>query len=143
MAQKVQSPAFTMRVLKFAFIASVVMFFYIVVTLPAAPKQPLDPKVGLLITILALTNIAFGFGARRLVDRPARAAASTPLKRWMTAGVLSLAFFESCPLFGLALHFLGATLRHVEILFAAGLLSMLFWSPGSPPPAENADLIRS
>jgi hypothetical protein len=54
----------------------------------------------------------------------------------MTKGVLSLAFFEACILFGLVLHFLHGSARLVELLFAAGILAELIWDPGEPPGAE-------
>lgn len=55
----------------------------------------------------------------------------------MTGYVLGLALFESCSLFGLVLHFLGSRILVVEMLFAASLLAILFWSPSVPPTDEG------
>lgn len=136
MEGKMQSPALVMRVMKIAFIVSGVLFFCIALKIPSQEQQPPTTAIQLALTIVALSNLVFGFNAKRLVVKSAEGAsqfvpASIQLKRWISAGVVSLALFQSCNLFGFALRFLGAPLWRVKLLFGAGLISMLFWSPGS------------
>lgn len=64
-------------------------------------------------------------------------AVAVRLQRWMAKGLMSLAFFEACILFGLTLHFLHGNLWLVEILFGVGIAAELWWSPGAPPGAED------
>jgi hypothetical protein len=61
----------------------------------------------------------------------------------MTKGILSLALFEACILFGFALHYLGGRVWLVELLFGAGIAAELFWSPGEPPNAESGEFPQS
>ena len=145
MEGKPQSPALVMRVMKIVFIVSGVLFFFVALKLPNNASQPPTPKIQLLLTVLALSNVVFGFNAKRLVARgadapPKNVPVSTQRGQWMTAGVVSLAFFESCILFGFVLHFLGAPFWRVELLFGVGLIAMLFWSPGTPPGTEGNSL---
>jgi len=131
-------------ILKISFIVSGLLFLYIVFKIP--PKATLSPQpaFALVISAIALTNIVLGFVLPGFLARNALRGQSgmrqptTPIQRWMSNCVLSLAFFESCNLFGLVLHFVGARVLIVESLFAAGLLAMLFWSPGAPPTEEGA-----
>jgi F0F1-type ATP synthase membrane subunit c/vacuolar-type H+-ATPase subunit K len=107
-------------------------------------QQPVTSALQSAIIIVAFACIAVGFLVPRFVFRAAESAyqsnsALPPLKRWMTKGILSLAFFEACILFGLVLQVLGAPLSRVELLFGAGIASMLFWSPGKPPGSENGE----
>jgi hypothetical protein len=131
------------RILKIAFIVSGLMFLYIVFKIPPNETEPLQPAVELIISAVALTNIVLGFVLPRYVARAARSRQSsvgpstTPIQRWMTGYVLSLALFESCSLFGLVLHFIGARILVVELLFAASLLAILLRSPGVPLTDEG------
>jgi len=144
MEGKPQSPALVMRVMKIVFIVSGVLFFFVALKLPNNASQPPTPKIQLLLTVLALSNVVFGFNARRIIRGAKGTSEDVPtsiqLKRWMSAGVVSLAFFESCILFGFVLHFLGAPFWRVELLFGVGLIAMLFWSPGTPPGTEGNSL---
>jgi hypothetical protein len=65
------------------------------------------------------------------------------MQRWFTGYILSLAFFESCSLFGVVLHFMGARILVVEVLFAASLLAILVRSPGVPPSDEGVPLSQT
>ena len=144
MEGKPQSPALVMRVMKIVFIVSGVLFFFVALKLPNNASQPPTSKIQLLLTVLALSNVVFGFNTRRIIRGAKGTSEDVPtsiqLKRWMSAGVVSLAFFESCILFGFVLHFLGAPFWRVELLFGVGLIAMLFWSPGTPPGTEGNSL---
>ena len=145
MENKVQSPALVMRVVKIAFIVSGFLYFYVAMKFTSQAQQPVTSAFQFAITIVALTCIVVGFVVPRFVFRAAESkyqsnSALTPLKRWMTKGILSLAFFEACILFGFVLHILGAPLWRVELLFGAEIAAMLFWSPGTPPSAIQGHL---
>lgn len=45
---------------------------------------------------------------------------------------------ESCALFALVLHLLGSSTMLVGLLFACAILTLIFWSTGSPPAPDNA-----
>ena len=144
METKTQSPALVMRVMKITFIISGLLYFYVAMKFIGQAQQPVTGAVQLAITIVALTCIVVGFLVPRIVFRAAEITyqsnpALPPFKRWMTKGIISLAFFEACILFGFVLHVLGAPLWRVELLFGAGIASMLFWSPGKPPGSENGE----
>jgi len=137
-----------MRVVKYAFVVSAFLFIYVLTIIPARDGPPVSWPFELAITIVALACIVVGFLVPRFVFRAAESAyqgnpALTPLKRWMTKGIMSLAYFEACILFGLALHFLKGSLRLVELLFAAGIAAELFWSPGEPPSAGSGEFPQS
>jgi F0F1-type ATP synthase membrane subunit c/vacuolar-type H+-ATPase subunit K len=144
MENLVQSPALVMRVIKIAFIVSGFLYFYVAMKFTSQAQQPVTSAVQLAITIVAFTCVIFGFSTRSLFARPAESSAekmpaSTERGRWMTTSIISLAFFEACILFGFVLHVLGAPLWRVELLFGAGIASMLLWSPGKPPGAESGE----
>jgi len=135
--------------MKLSFIVASLMFVFVVARVPTqAPQQPVSPAFEWAVTAMALIDDVIGLNGRRFyfwmtkrVSENARAA--TPLGRWMTANVMSLAFIESCILFGMVLHFIGANVRLVQLLFAVGILSLIFWSPGTPPAADEATQLRS
>jgi hypothetical protein len=103
----------------------------------------MQPAFELIISAFALTNVVLGFILPGFIARAALRNQSstrpptTPMQGWFSGCCISLTFFQSCNLFGLLLHFLGARVLVVGSLFAAGLLAMLFWSPGEPPADEG------
>ena len=144
MEAKAQSLALIMRLLKLAFIVSGFLYFYMVKTIPSHAQRPVSGTIELALTIVAFMCIVVGYLVPRFVFRAAESRyqsnpALTPQKRWLTKGIMSLAYFEACILIGFALHLLGAPMRWVELLFGVGIVSMLFWSPGTPPTAENGE----
>jgi hypothetical protein len=119
------------------------LFLYIVFKGPPKVTAPPQPAVELVISGIAFTNVALGFVLPGFIARAALRSQSnnqpsTPIQRWLSGCVLSVALFESCNLFGLVLHFIGARVLIVESLFAAGLLAVLIRSPGAPPAEEGA-----
>ena len=145
MERQVQSPALVMRVMKYAFLVSMFLFIYVLYVLskvPAPSLPPVSQPLELALTVVGLACIAMGFVLPRFLDRTVQQAPqSEPLAvqrgRWMTKGVISLACFEACTLFGFMLNRLGGRLWLVELLFGAGIVAMLFWSPEPPPRAEE------
>lgn len=142
--QSAPNPAkFMMLVLKLAFIVSGLLFIVVVARVPTqTPQQPVSPAFEWAVTVLGIIEDVIGLNGRRLFlwlakRAPGNAQASTPLGRWMTGNVMSLAFMETCILFGMVLHFVGARVRLVELLFAVGMISLVLWSPGTPPAAKQ------
>jgi hypothetical protein len=133
----------TVKTLKISFIVAGLLFLYLVFKLPPNNTAPPQPAFELIVSAIALINVALGFILPGFMVRAALRGQSsaqppaTPIQRWMSGCVLSLALFQSCNLFGLVLHFVGARVLIVESLFAVGLLAMLFWSPGAPPADEG------
>jgi hypothetical protein len=127
------------RTLKISFIVSGLLFLYIVFKTPRTATAPPQSAIEIIISAIALTNVALGFILPGFIARSAlrrqtsMLPSTTPIQSWISGYVLSLTFFESCMLFGVVLHFIGSRLFVVECLFAAGLLAIVFWGPGSPP----------
>jgi hypothetical protein len=130
-------------ILKISFIVVGLLFLCLIFKIPPSGSAPPQPAFELIISAIALTNIGLGFILPGFIASVARRGESsarpstTPIQRWMSGYVISLALFQSCNIFGLVLHFIGARALVVESLFAAGLLAMLVWSPGTPPTDEE------
>jgi hypothetical protein len=144
MERQVQSPGLFMRILKYAFVVSAFLFIFVAIEIPARPQQPLARSLEMVIAFAGLACILGGFFLPGFLFAAAERApqgdsAAIQLKRWVAKGVISLAYFEACILFGLVLHFLGARVWIVELLFAAGIAAELFWSPGEPPGAGSGE----
>jgi hypothetical protein len=133
------------RIMKGAFIVSALFFLYLVITIPASDSRPPDPVIETVLTFFALTNIVLGFVIPRFMAKAAQRKSESkspaaPLQRWFTASVAGFAFLESCSLFGVMLHFLGAELRRSELLIAVGIVATLFFSAGAPPGADEGSI---
>jgi|SRR5579859_4093415 len=144
MESSLKTPALTMRIMKYAMVLSAFLFIYIAITIPAQPNQPVGSALEIAITFVAIACVIGGFILPRIFFQtpnrtPQDNSAQAQLQRWFTKGVLSLAFFEACVLFGLVLHFLQARVWLVDFLFGLGIAAELIWSPGPPPGAESAE----
>jgi hypothetical protein len=134
-----------MTIIKIAFVVSGLMFVYIVITIPAQLRRPVDLPVQVTLSIVALVVVALGFYAPRFFGRvPTRTTPDRPgataVSRWTTTSLISLSFFEWSSLSGVALHFLGGRVQLVALLLAVGIISTLIWRPGAPPTAEVGKL---
>jgi hypothetical protein len=130
-----------MRVLKYAFIVSAILFVLIAIKVQVPVHVPVTLPVEIAIAFAGLASVLGGFMLPRVIYRAAesRPENNTPeaqLKRWKSKGILSLAYFEGCVLFGLVLHFLEARGWLVGLLFGVGIAAELFWSPGKPPTVD-------
>jgi len=134
-----------MRILKYAFIASVLLFGVVAIEIPSKASHPPQHMFEGIISVLALLNLVLGLNAQsffaRFVKPNAATAAGTATSQWFAAGVLSLALMESCALFALVLHLLGSSTKLVGILFACAILTLIFWNPGNAPTRDA--IIRS
>jgi hypothetical protein len=144
MESSLKSPALAMRILKYAFIVSAFLFIYVVIEIPAQPHQPVSQTIEIAIVFLAFACVLGGFFLPSILFNameraPQNNLADALFKRWMTKGIISLAYFEACILFGLVLHFLGGRAWLVELLFGVGIAAELIWSPGDPPGVDQAE----
>ena len=140
----VKSPALTMRILRYAFVLSAFLLIYVAIKISAHPRPAVSQPVEIAITVAALLCIEAGFFVPQSLARVAQRAsrknpALTPPKQWMTRGVVGLACFEGCILYGFLLNVLGGRLWLVEFLFGIGIAAELFWSPGEPPGVESGE----
>ena len=136
------------RIMKWCFILSAAMFIYVAVRIPTQEQHAPSSTFEYAISIAALGCVVAGFLLPKVLTSSAvasmqRVPASTPVKRWFSGCVISLACFNACSLFAFALHFVGARVLIVELLFAIGILSVVFWSPGNPPSANEGNPIQS
>ena len=142
------SPAFVMGVMKLAFLLSFAMFIIVVVRTPAPTLQSPNPTLEWSISTIAIISAIVGYFGRGLLGRMMGSAStnrttSNPLGLWMTGNVFSLACIEACVLFGVVLHFVGARVRFVELLFSVGIIVLLIWSPGTPPTGQEGQPFKS
>lgn len=136
-------PERTMRIMKYAFIVSVLLFIVVTMRIPSKAVHPPQNIFEVIIVALALVNVALGFAARSFLGKLARANAGragngAPLNQWMSANVVSLAMIESCALFAVVLHMLGSPARVVGMLFGCAIIAFFVWSPGVPPAPHDA-----
>lgn len=136
------------RIMKWCFILSAALFIFVAVRIPTPEEHAPNSTFEFAISIAALGCVVAGFLLPKLLSSSTatsmqRTPASTPVKRWFSGCVVSLACFNACSLFAFALHFVGARVRIVELLFAIGMLSVIFWSPGNPPSANEGNPIQS
>jgi len=135
------APDRVMRILKYGFVFSGLLFAFVAMQIPAQNQRPPEHMMETVIVLLALLNVAAGFLVRHFPtliagQSPRPGTALTPVSRWMSTNLVSLACFEACILFGLILHMLGARTR-IQLLFATGIIAMLIWRPGTAPAAEQ------
>jgi len=128
------------RILQFAMIFSVLLFYLVLHLIHPAP-QNVDSTVQLAIVCCAIASAMAGFIMQRAVqnapDRPnASGQTSTARGRWLSGHVVRFATGESVALFGFVLGIMGSTSNVVIALFAGSLLLLVFWQPGEVP-AEN------
>ena len=142
------APQRQMRIIEFCFVVFGLLLIYLMIKIPAQSKGSVNPAFELVVTLIALVSVAMGFLAPRFLEQiasrtPQSQPRVTPLKRWTTVNLLSLSFFNACNLFGFVLHSVGGRVQLVEIVFAAGMISLLLWNPGNPPAAEEENAPQS
>jgi hypothetical protein len=142
MESKMQSPALFMRIVKYAFVLSAFLFIYVLTIIPAPTGESVSQPVEIAIAFAGLASVFSGFMLPRFLfgaseRAPQNNSADARLKRWTMKGIMSLAYFEACILFGFVLNRLGARTWLVELLPGAGIAAELIWSPGTPPDAED------
>jgi len=143
METKAQSAARMMRVMKYAFVVAALLIAYVAFAIPGRPGPPANQPLQMAIAIVAISSLVAGFFLPQMISQVAQSSSTTTdLQRWFTKGVLSLACFDACILFGLVLHFLHGSVRLVGFLFAAGIVAELIWNPGEPPGTEDEQSAR-
>ncbi len=130
------------RILKLSFIVAGALFIFITIRIPSRATTVPGPAFQFMISAIALTAAVAGFLLPKLLagGRAAEQQTSsvrTPVTAWFFRSVLSLAFFDACNLLAVVLHFVGARTGAVELVFAMGMLSLIFWKPETPPSAEQ------
>jgi hypothetical protein len=136
------APDRVMRILKYSFVFSGLLFAFVAMQIPAQNQRPPEHMMETVIVLLALLNVAAGFLVQHFPtliagQSPRPGTALSPVSRWMSTNLVSLACFEACILFGLILHMLGARTRIVQLLIATGIIAMLIWRPATAPAAEQ------
>ena len=142
MDTQTQHAVTVVKVLKLSFIISGALFILITFRIPTKVTAASGSAIEIAISFIATMTVVAGFLlpkwlATLAATRSQLNATVTPLKAWVTRCIISLAFFDACNLFAVVLHFLGAHAPIVWGIFAMGMLSLIFWSPGSPPTSMN------
>ena len=129
-----------MRIMKYAFIASVLLFGVVAIKIPSKAAHPPQHMIEVILSVLALSNLVLGLNAQaffaRFIKPGADTPTATPASQWFAAAVFSLALMESCALFALVLHLRGSSSKLVGILFGCSILTLIFWNPGSAPTQD-------
>ncbi len=143
----------TARILWAALVVSTLLIAFVVFWVHPDPPPPFDPKLELILSVVAVANAVASFvvpsivaasNARRLnvgvypanqlTGAPARftdpqRAARQAMAIGQTAFILSMALSEVLSLLGLVLHMLGAPTPHVVPFLVAGTLLSLVRFP--------------
>ncbi len=130
-----------MRIMKFSFFVAGLLFLYVAVKVPANSPAHVAPAFEFAITAMGLAAVVAAFMLPRFLANAAKnkaqsSSTSTPIQQWFSRNVLALAFLESCTLYGVVLHFVGARVQFVAVLFTVGLTSLLLWTPEAPLSEE-------
>ena len=130
------------RILQFAFVVSVLLFYFVLHLTNPAPRN-VAPAVQLAIVCFAIGSARAGFVVQRVLlnasNRPdSTTQNSTPRSRWFAGNVIRFVTAESVALFGFALRMMGSYSNVVIALFVASLLLLLFWQPGKVPTAAES-----
>lgn len=129
----VESSRRVLQIVRGAFLASIVIYAWMVRTLPS--NVPADPRLFRIITAVAVAEVLVMFVLRRvfvvkaeevLVSQPEDAIA---LQRWRTGYLVTWCLSEAVALFGVVLHFLGFTFKQVLPFFIAGFALIVFSTP--------------
>jgi hypothetical protein len=129
--------ALQLRVMQIAFIVSVMLFYYVGITIhPAA--QAVSRPVLWGIVCCAVASALMGFLMQKMLLRtpsPSHPSpqGSTARSRWFSGHILRFATAESVALFGLILLKLGGRSIEVYVLFGAALILLALWQPGEIP----------
>ena len=141
-------PERVMRTMKYSFIAAVVLLIVVAIRVPSTAPHAMEQSMEVVLVLVAIIDLALGLFGRRFFaklsnSRRMRNANSPQLNQWTTGNIFSLACIFSSALFGFVLHTLRGRTVLVELLFAASLVVLLLWNPGTAPAASNAgDLSR-
>lgn len=130
-------PQRSMNIIRLCIVVYGIFLIYLVFKLPVHPETLPTPTFELFVTSIALFDVVVGFYSRRVLRwiasrSPQRTPPPSPVRQWFAANILSLAFFISCMLFGLVLHFVGARPKLTYLLLGVGLASLIVWRPGIP-----------
>jgi hypothetical protein len=133
---------FQLRVMQFAFIASVVLFFFISRAFPP-PSQSVNASIQWVIVLCAIVSALQGFILQRMFLRvrdqtPSASESSTPRSRWFTGHVFRFATAESVALFGVVLRRVYGPSNLVTAMFVGSLLLLVLWQPGEVPAANES-----
>lgn len=137
----------SIHVMKLGFILFGVLLIYLVAKVPPAGSGNLNPSMELVITFMALADVACGFWLARWlagsVNRVSQENSQvTPAMRWRSAQVAGLSCISACNIFGFVLHMFGARQPFVVLLFAVGMLSLIIWNPGTPPIESERRILQ-
>ena len=136
------SPVRALRIMTVIFLVYSVLLVYRVMKMQVHLHEPVNSAFEIAIGTIALLCIVAGFYAPRALPRLAErrfpnAPTAIRLKQWTMANVLSMSCFMGSIMFGVVLHFVGAHAWLVGVLFGAGIASLAFASPGTPPVEDD------
>ncbi len=93
-------------------------------------------------TVIVMLAIRRALLARAETVLSSKASDAAALARWRAAHILAYALSESVALYGVVLHFVGATASQVAPFLIAALLLMMFLRPVLPGPAMGSEPIE-
>lgn len=137
----------TLRVMQIVFVAYILLLFWILHLLPAAPGPHSMSPLAWTIVCIALLSGVFGFVLQSWILRvpirpapthPQSASKNSPLRRWFAGHVIRMSFSLAVSLYGVILHSTGAPDSAVFSLAGLGLILILFWKPGEIPGGPAA-----
>ena len=127
-----------LRIIHGSLLVAVFLYAYVVFQIPASvPVQP-EPVFLNAVALVAIVAACVALWMRMKFLRPAfeklrmQADDATALGNWRKGVIVSDALAEAVVLFGVAIHFVGASNTQVLPFLLGGAALMLFWWPKQP-----------
>jgi hypothetical protein len=127
-----------LRVIHSAFCVTVLLYGYVVFTMPVQGVPPLDPSLFKAIVAIAVVDAGVAFWLRKKFLQPAfeglrvQPGAVDTLGGWMKGSIISDVCAEVVVLFGVVLHFFGGTNEQVVPFLVVGAALLAMWWPQRP-----------
>jgi hypothetical protein len=124
-----------LRITHGALLAATFLYAYVVFQIPASATAPPDPVFLRSVAVMAVVAAGVAFWMRAKCLGPAferlrmQADDAVALANWRKGVIVSDALAEGVVLFGVAIHFVGASNTQVIPFLLGGAALMLLWWP--------------
>ena len=121
-----------------ALLLAVPLYVLVLQMIPAPASEPINASIPVVVGLIALLELSTAATIRSRKLGPAFDALRTnpndakALDLWRQGSLVSACCAMTVVLFGLVLHFLGASRLQVAAFFVVGTTAMLFWWPRRP-----------
>jgi hypothetical protein len=120
-----------LRIVHVALLVSVILYGIVLRMVPVQNQRSVDPPILIGLYALSVVMIAIGLAVRAKFIRSAfetlraKPDDAASLVHWRKADMVSAVLAEAVVLYGVAIHFLGGSVRQVAPFFVFGAIVML------------------